>query len=95
MGQLRRQGLGDMSIRPDHAISLGVFSTEEASRRYLSLVEGRGVKGAQSGPFTKELRETAFLVKEPDTEMVARLTILQRDYPASNLRAVSCPAAFK
>ncbi len=91
--QLRRQGLNEMSIRPDNAISLGVFSTEDAARRYLSTVEGKGAKGAQSGPFTRELREIAFLVRDPDTEMVARLTVLQRDFPGTSLRAVPCPAA--
>ncbi len=91
MTQLRRQGIGEMSIRPDNAISLGVFSTEEAARRFLSTLEGKGVKDAQSGPFVKETREIAMLVKEPDTELLARLTLLQRDFPASQLRAVPCP----
>jgi len=33
------------------------------------------------------------LIREPDTETVARLTILQREYPGAQLRAVTCPAA--
>jgi hypothetical protein len=93
MSFLRSKGLTEMSIRPDNSVSLGVFSTEEAARRYLATVEGKGAKGAQSGPFSREVRETAFLVKEPDTEMVARLTVMQRDFPTANLRAVPCPAA--
>ena len=91
MTQLRRQGVGEMSIRPDNAISLGVFSTEEAARRFLATLEGKGVRDAQSGPFVRETREIAMLVKEPDTEMLARLTLLQRDFPAAQLRAVACP----
>ena len=91
MADLRKKGVADMSIRADNAISLGVFSTEDAARRYLSTMEAKGVRGAQSGPFTKELREIAFLVREPDTEMVARLAILQRDYNGALIRAVSCP----
>jgi hypothetical protein len=39
----------------------------------------------------KETREIAMLVKEPDTEMLARLTLLHRDFPLSQLRAVPCP----
>jgi hypothetical protein len=31
------------------------------------------------------------LVRDPDTELVARLTVMQRDYPGSQLRAVPCP----
>jgi len=46
---------------------------------------------AEAGAFTKELREITMLVREPDTETVARLALLQRDYPNAQLRAVSCP----
>lgn len=91
MAQLRRQGVTEMSIRPDNAISLGVFSTEEAARRFLASLAAKGVKGAESGPFVKELREVVMLIRDPDTELVARLTILQRDFPGSQLRAVPCP----
>jgi hypothetical protein len=91
MAQLRRQGVTEMSIRPDNAISLGVFSTEEAARRYLSSLEAKGVKGGESGPFTKEMREIVMLVREPDTETVARLALLQREYAGAQLRAVPCP----
>lgn len=93
VAQLRRQGIGDLSIRPDNAISLGVFSSEDAARRFLASIEAKGVKGAELGPFVKELREVTMLVREPDTETVARLAILQRDYPRAQLRAVPCPSA--
>jgi len=92
MAQLRRQGVSDMSIRPDNAISLGVFSTEDAARRFLALLETRGVKGAESGPFVKEMREVVMVIRDPDTETVARLAVLQRDYAGAQLRAVPCPA---
>ena len=88
---LRRQGVGDISIRPDNAISLGVFSTEEASRRFLTSLEAKGVRGAESAPFAKDLREVALIIREPDTETVARLTVLQRDFPGAQLRAIPCP----
>lgn len=91
MTQLRGQGVTEMSIRPDNAISLGVFSSEDAARRFLSSLEAKGVRGAETGAFQKELRELSMLVREPDTETVARLALLQRDYPNAQLRAVSCP----
>ena len=93
MADLRKQGVNDMSIRPDNAISLGVFSTEEAARRFMTSLDAKGVKGAEAGPFAKEMRELVMLIREPDTETVARLTVLQRDYPGAQLRAVTCPAA--
>lgn len=91
MAELRRQGVADLSMRPDNAISLGVFSSEEAARRFLTTVTARGVRGAEQGPFARDLREIVMLIREPDTELVARLTVMQRDYPASQLRAVPCP----
>ena len=91
MAQMRRQGVSDLSIRPDNSISLGVFSTEDAARRFLASLEAKGVKGAESGPFGKEMREIVMLIREPDTETVARLTLLQRDYSGTQLRAVPCP----
>jgi hypothetical protein len=93
MAEIRRQGVNDLSIRPDNTISLGVFSTEDAARRFLTSVEAKGVKGAEQGPFTKELRELVMLIREPDSELVARLTLMQRDFNASQLRAVPCPPA--
>ena len=91
VADLRRRGLNDVSLRPDNAISLGVFSTEDAARRFLASVETKGVRGAEEGPFTRDLRELVMLVREPDTELVSRLTLLQRDYPNAQLRAVPCP----
>ena len=90
MAQLRRAGVADISLRPDTSISLGVFSTEEAARRFLASLEAKGVTGAEHGPFTRDLREIVMMVREPDTELVSRLAILQRDFPASQLRAVPC-----
>jgi hypothetical protein len=91
MADLRKQGVQDLSIRPDNAISLGVFSSEEAARRFLTTMQAKGVRGAEQGPFNRELRELVMLVRDPDTELVARLTVMQRDFPNSQLRAVTCP----
>jgi hypothetical protein len=92
MAQLRAQNVTDMSIRPDNAISLGVFSSEEAAKRFLGTLESKGVRGAEVGAFVKELRELGMLIREPDTETVARLALLQRDFPTAQLRAVACPS---
>lgn len=90
---LRARGITEISIRPDFAISLGVFSTEEAARRFLAQVEAKGAKGVTIGPFAKEVRDSVFLVREPDSDLLARLALLQREHPASTMRAVACPAA--
>jgi Sporulation related domain. len=91
--QLKRQGVTELSVRPDNAISLGVFSTEDAARRFVATLEAKGVANAEYGPFARDLRELVFLVREPDTELIARLALLQRELAGSQLRAVACPAA--
>jgi hypothetical protein len=91
IAELRRQNVTDVSLRPDNAISLGVFSSEEGAKRFLASLEGRGVRGAEAGAFAKELREVALVIREPDTETVARLALLQREYPTAQLRAIPCP----
>jgi hypothetical protein len=91
MAQLRRQGVTDMSIRPDNAISLGVFSTEEAARRFLATLEAKGITTAEQGPFARDLRELVMLVRDPDSELISRLAVMQRDFAAAQLHAVPCP----
>jgi len=93
--ELRRQGVTELSVRPDNAISLGVFSTEDGARRFLASLEPRGVTGAEFGPFSRDLREIVFVVREPDTELVAKLTVLQRELAGSQLHAIPCPAPAK
>jgi len=89
--QLKRQGVTELSIRPDFAISLGVFSTEDAAFRFLGQVEAKGARNAQIGPFAREMKDLVFTIREPDTELVARLTLMQRDLPGSAVKAMACP----
>ena len=53
-----------------NAISLGMFSTEEAANSFLIGLRARGVKSARVGE--REHRR-AFLVREPDAQTAARL----------------------
>jgi hypothetical protein len=91
---LKKGGLKDISILPDNSLSLGVFSTEEAANRGLADLEakaGKLVKKAVIVPRTPQVKETIFSLREPDTNMIARLTIMQRDYESSTVKAVTCP----
>lgn len=92
VAQLRRLGVTELSLRPDNAISLGIFSTEDAARRFVASLQAKGIATAEYGPFARDLRELVVLVREPDTEVVARLAALQREFAGSQLRAVACPA---
>jgi hypothetical protein len=92
---LKKAGLKDVLILSDNSLSLGIFSTEEAANRgYADLVKKAGaqVNNAQVVPRNPQTKETVFTVREPDTNMIARLTIMQREYVGSTVKAVSCPA---
>ena len=51
------------------------------------------VKDVLVTPRSPQIKETLFTVREPDTNLVARLTLMQREFEGSNLRAVACPAS--
>jgi hypothetical protein len=96
VASLKKAGLKDVLILSDNSLSLGVFSNEEtANRGYADLVKkaGAAVKSAVVVPRNPQSKETIFTLREPDTNMIARLTIMQREYVDSTVKAVTCPTA--
>ncbi len=92
IANLKKQNIKDVSLLADNSISLGVFSSDDAASRYLSEVRGKGVKGAEKGPRSSQVKEYVFTVHEPDTNLVARLSLMQAEYEGSALKAVTCIA---
>jgi hypothetical protein len=93
---MKKAGLKELQIMSDNGVSLGVFSTEEAARRHYTEIERKAkalVKDAVITPRGLSVKETLFTIREPDTNMVARLTVMQREFEASTIKAVACPAA--
>jgi hypothetical protein len=93
---MKKAGLKELQIMSDNGVSLGVFSTEEAARRHYTEIERKAktlVKDAVITPRGLAVKETLFTIREPDTNMVARLTVMQREFEASTIKAVACPAA--
>ena len=98
IGELKALGVADFFIVQDtgqwrNAISLGIFRTEEAAQGYLGKLRDRGVRSAIAERRENFLRQIAFLVREPDATMVARLAALQQEFPGSELKATPCAAA--
>lgn len=92
VASLKKQGITEVSMLADNAISLGVFSSEEAAARYLGEVKAKGARNAEMGPRNSQVKEHVFTVREPDTNLVARLTLMQAEYEGSALKAVTCSA---
>ena len=75
-----------------NAISLGIFKTEDAARNYLSSLIQKGVRSARVGSRDHRVNQTAFLVREPDVALTAKLAELRLQFPGSELQAVECPS---
>jgi hypothetical protein len=96
LANLRKAGLKDVSQLADNSISLGLYSSEEAAKKAVADMQAKApayTKDAQITPRNAQARETVFTIREPDLNMVARLTLLQRDFDGSTLKAIPCPAA--
>jgi hypothetical protein len=96
VASLKKAGVKDVSVLSDHAISLGVFSSDDAARKAAAEIQGKAgsaVKDLQVTPRNLQVKETLFTVKEPDMNMIARLTIMQREFEGGSLKAVACPVA--
>jgi hypothetical protein len=93
---LKKAGLKELQVMSDNGVSLGVFATEEAARRHYADLEKKAsnlVKTAVITPRSPVTKEAVFTIREPDTQLVARLTLMQQQFEASTVKAVACPNA--
>jgi hypothetical protein len=74
-----------------NAISLGIFKSEEAASKYLETLRDKGVRSARVGPREHRVTQTAFLVRNPDPAISARMAELTTRFPGSELKAKDCP----
>lgn len=100
IGELKALGVEEFFVVQDagpwrNAVSLGLFKNEEAAKAELERLRQRGVRSAVVVRREKLLKQVTFYLREPDAPTVARLTELQRDFPATEIRAASCPAPAK
>lgn len=90
LATLKKQGVNDVSVLIDNTISLGVFSTEEASTRHLEQMEIKGVRSARSGVRTTQLRDVMFSVRDPAAAVTSKVNELQKDYVGSSVKQATC-----
>ena len=75
-----------------HAISLGLFRTDEAAQAFLKSLQKKGVTDAVAEKRNNFLKEVVFFIREPSEATVAKLAAMRATLPASEVRAVPCPA---
>jgi len=94
--ELRDLGVTEFFVVQDagqwrNAISLGIFRSEEAAQTFLAGLKQRGVRSAIVARRDDFLKQVAFYVREPSEDAIARLTLIQQDFPGSELKAGPCP----
>lgn len=94
-GELKVLGVADIFILQEntawrHAISLGVFSTEEAAAKYLGQLRDKGVRSAVAGPRNRVAENNVAALKNLDAGAAQEITRLQKDFEGSDIRAVDC-----
>jgi len=95
--ELRDLGVTEFFVVQDagqwrNAISLGIFRTDEAAQSFLAKLKQQGVRSAIAARRENFLKQVAFHVREPSEATVARLTLLQQEFPGSEMKAGPCPA---
>lgn len=98
IGQLTALGITEFFVVQDatawrNAISLGIFKSEEAARSFLETLRAKGLQSAIAERREKFLKQIAYFVREPSDAAIARLAELQREFPGTRIRAVTCPPA--
>ncbi|HCI13363.1 MAG: hypothetical protein A2063_10790 [Gallionellales bacterium GWA2_60_142] len=93
--QLKARGVEEYFVVQDagvwlNAISLGVFKTREAAQNFVNQLRAMDVRSAQVGERSSRLKATVFALNGLDAATAERLAAMQKDFPDSELKQVSC-----
>lgn len=92
--ELKALGVDDFFVLQDEgkarwAVSLGVFSSEEAARSRLEALKGKGVRSAQTGARDTQVAKVWFQVRGADAAQQSKLRELSQQLPGTELK--DCP----
>jgi len=93
--QLKARGVEEYFVVQEagiwlNAISLGVFKTREAAQNFVGQLRAKGVRSAQVGERSSRLKVTVFVLNGLDAATAEKLAAMQKDFPDSELKQVSC-----
>lgn len=96
MDELVAAGLGDAFVIKDgiwrNGISLGLFASDEAARRRVLEVEGKGVLGTRVELLPRQGTEFYFVIRSEDPEALKSLSGIKQAFPNSQQSRVACPS---
>lgn len=95
MGELGRLGVTGYShvqeeSKWNNAISMGFFHNIEDAQRALAALRAKGVRSAVIG--ARNLDQVEFVLRSPSDEDAAKLKVLEKEFPGSELKTSRCAA---
>ena len=95
IAQLKERGVADYFVIQEagpwqYAISLGVFKTEDAAKKFLGKLRAQGVKTATLGERASKLKYTVFVLNHLEGAVSSQIAALRKDFPDSELKLVPC-----
>lgn len=95
VSQLKTLGIADYFVIQEsgawqNAISLGVFKTEDAAKKYLLRLRESGVKSATLGERASKLKFTVFVLNSLEGALASQVAVLHKEFPDSELKLVPC-----
>lgn len=95
LAQLKARGVTDFFVVQEagewqNAISLGLFKTREAAQIFIEGLRKKGVTSAKMGERSSKSKTVIFVFDGLDVKMSTKLTALQKEFAASELKSVSC-----
>jgi hypothetical protein len=93
--ELKKLGVEDVLLiqgegKWKYAISLGVFSTEEAANTYLAQIRAKNVKSAKAGARSKDTGEASLILQDVGDSLMAQIVALKQGFPGSEVQAIEC-----
>jgi len=93
--QLKKRGVEDYFVVQEegawlNTISLGVFRTEEAAKKFFENLREKNVVSAKVGERMSKLIFTVFVLKDVDAATADKINVLRKEFPDSELKSVDC-----
>jgi hypothetical protein len=91
-GEVRARGVTDFYILPAEgpwqwAISFGVFRSEDNAKSRLAQLREKGIRSAMMSP---RGGDTLFVIRDPSDVVTGKLAVIQKDFPLTELKPVTC-----
>jgi hypothetical protein len=95
VAQLKKMDIKDYFVVKEsgvwkNSISLGIFKTEDAAKKYLAKLQEQGVRSAKVGERASKLKFSIFVMNRLDSAQAAQVASLHKDFPESELKPVPC-----